>query len=59
MKIFLLALFALYFAFEFIGSFAAWVKSKTNKEYGLRFIDTVCSIGMILAFIKLVEVLSK
>ena len=59
MKIFLLALFALYFAFEFIGSFAAWVKSKTNKEYGLRFIDTACAIGIILAFIKLVEVLSK
>lgn len=59
MKIFLLALFAFYFAFEFISSFAAWMKSKTHKEYCLRFVDTLCSAGMVFALIKLVEVLSK
>jgi hypothetical protein len=57
MKIFLLVLFSFYFSLEFFGSFAAWMKSKSNKEYGLRLVDTLFSAAMIFAFIKLVEVL--
>lgn len=57
MKIFLLVLFSFYFTLEFFGSFSAWIKSKSNKEYGLRLVDTLLSAAMIFAFIKLVEVL--
>ena len=57
MKTFLLVLFSFYFTIEFFGSFSAWIKSKSNKEYGLRLVDTLFSAAMIFAFIKLVEVL--
>lgn len=57
MKIFLLVLFSFYFTLEFFGSFSAWIKSKSNKEYGWRLVDTLISAAMIFAFIKLVEVL--
>ena len=59
MKIFLLVLFSFYFTLEFFGSFSAWLKSKSNKEYGWRLVDTLFSVGMMFAFIKLVEVLTK
>lgn len=57
MKTFLLVLFSFYFTLEFFGSFDAWTKSKSNKEYGWRLVDTLFSATMIFAFIKLVEML--
>ena len=57
MKTFLLVLFSFYFTLEFFGSFSSWMRSKNNKEYGWRLVDTLFSAAMIFAFIKLVEVL--
>lgn len=59
MKIFLLVLFSLYLSVEFMGSFSAWMASKSNREYGWRFVDTLISAGMIFAFIKLVDLLTE
>lgn len=59
MKIFLLVLFSFYFSLEFMGSFSAWMKSKSNKEYGWRLVDTLISAGMMFAFIKLVDLLTE
>lgn len=58
MKIFLLALFSVVLVIEFFCSFIAWTKAKTNKEYWIRFADTVFSGGLILGFVKLVEVIA-
>lgn len=57
MKIFLLSVFSIYLAMDFVGSFAAWMKSKGNKEYWLRFVDTMVSGALMCAFVKLVDIL--
>jgi hypothetical protein len=57
MKNFLLVLLSFHFTFEFLCFLSVWINSKSDKEYILRFVDTLFSAAMIFAFIKLVEVL--
>jgi len=56
MRTFLLIVFSTYFVIMFMGSFLSWINSKSDREFWWRFIDTWVSIGMIYAFIKLIEV---
>lgn len=58
MKTALLVLFIFYFSLQFVNSFASWIKSKSNKEYCWRFVDTLSAAALMFAFIKLVGVLS-
>ena len=59
MKIFPLCVVAIFLTIEFFGCFAAWMKSKSKREYWLRFVDTAICGGVLVGFVGLVEVLVK
>lgn len=59
MRTILLIIFTIYLTVDFMGTFVSWTQSKSIKEYWWRFADTLISAGMILVFIKLVEILSE
>lgn len=58
MKFFLYLVLSVYLTLDFFGTFSEWMRSKNNKEYWRRFADTLVSGGLLLAFIKFVDLLS-
>ena len=55
MNTFIIVVFCVFLTINFLGSFSAWIRSKSNKEYGLRLVDTLISAGLIFGFIHLLE----
>lgn len=58
MKIFILSVIGIYLVMEFLGSFTAWMQSKSNKEYWHRFADTFLSGALLCGFAKLLTILA-
>lgn len=59
MRTILLIIFTCYFSIEFCGALSAWINTKDKRKYWWHFINTIISAGMMFAFVKLIEVLSK
>ena len=57
MKIFLLAVFAVYLAIDMTAAFVKWFHAKNNKEYWHGFADVVLTAAVMFGFVKLLEVL--
>ena len=55
MKIFLLTVFSIYLAADWVATFKKWLTSKSNKEYWFGFFDTVITSGLLIGFVKLIE----
>lgn len=58
MKFFLYLVLSVYLTLDFFGTFSEWMRSKSNKEYWMRFVDTIVAGGLLLAFIKFVDLLT-
>lgn len=58
MKFFLYLVLSVYLTLDFFATFSEWMRSKSNKEYWMRFVDTIVAGGLLLAFIKFVDLLT-
>ena len=58
MKVFLYLVLSVYLTLDFFATFSEWMRSKSNKEYWMRFVDTIVAGGLLLAFIKFVDLLT-
>lgn len=57
MKIFLLAVFAVYLAIDLTAAFVKWFRAKGTKAYWHGFADVVLTAAAMFGFVKLLEVL--
>lgn len=57
MKIFLLAIFAVYLAIDLTAAFVKWFRAKGTKAYWHGFADVVLTAAVMFGFVKVLEVL--